>query len=198
MTDFVKSILVFVLIVTVMKGIINNESFKMYFKFFSGLVLVLLMVSPLVSFLTGGDEWYELITQEIFNFELDSVSDELNIADGKFEEIIREGCKEDIEEQIVKMANERDIAVKNIETTLDTDSSSIQLAAVDIEIGLSENVEDETDIETINIMLGDNEDNGNSSHKTDKQVATDKNAKMLKEDISNYFLIKEASVNIWE
>lgn len=47
MTDFVKNILVFVLIVTVMKGIINNESFKMYFKFFSGLVLVLLILARL-------------------------------------------------------------------------------------------------------------------------------------------------------
>lgn len=203
MTDFVKNILVFVLIVTVMKGIINNESFKMYFKFFSGLVLVLLMASPLISFIAGGDEWYKLITEAIFNFELDSVNDELNIADGKFEEIIREGCKEDIEEQVVQMAKQRGIYIKNIETKFDSDKDSIQLTAVDIEIDKGRNTENEkdssikiADIETINIMSDDSDKS--SSNKTDRQAVTDQNAQTLKEDISSYFLIKEAAINIWE
>ncbi len=93
MADFIKSVLIFTLLVTVMKGLINSESFRMYFKFFSGLVLILLMITPLVNFLSGDNGWYSLLEQEIFNFNLEGINDELEVADGKFEEIIREQCK---------------------------------------------------------------------------------------------------------
>ena len=93
MADFIKSVLIFTLLVTVMKGLINSESFRMYFKFFSGLVLILLMITPLVNFLSGDNGWYSLLEQEIFNFNLEGINDELEVADGKFEEIIR-FCKE--------------------------------------------------------------------------------------------------------
>ncbi|HBA97521.1 MAG TPA: hypothetical protein DCZ23_05375 [Lachnospiraceae bacterium] len=212
MAGFVKNILVFALLVTVMKGIINNESFKMYFKFFSGLVLVLLMASPLVSFLSGGDGWYRLLEEAVFNFELDSVSDELDIADGRFEEIIREECKEDIEVQIKKMAQKRGINVKNIETKFNSGNSSIQLVSVDIEMTAGNSKETGSqpvdtgtgsiktvDIETINIMSDENCGNTSNAGREDiRKPVKGKNAKRLKEDISSYFLIKEAAVNIWE
>ena len=125
MAGFIKSVLVFTLIVTVMKGLINSDSFRMYFKFFSGLVLILLMISPLVNFLSGDGAWYSMLEQEIFNFNLEGINDELEVADGKFEEIIREECKEDIKEQVRKLAEKRNIDINDIDIKFLDNSSPI-------------------------------------------------------------------------
>jgi len=146
MAGFIKSVLVFVLLVTVLKGLIDNGSFKMYFKFASGLMLILLMASPLVNFLSGGSSWYKKLDNEIFNSGLKEAGDGLGIAEGKFEEIIREECKEDIKKQIIKMAEERGISVADIDIGLDNNSSSIQIAYVDININTDTNADGKNDL----------------------------------------------------
>lgn len=205
MADFIKSVLIFTLLVTVMKGLINSESFRMYFKFFSGLVLILLMITPLVNFLSGDNGWYSLLEQEIFNFNLEGINDELEVADGKFEEIIREQCKKDIKEQVIKLADNRGINIKNIDISLGEQDNSIQIRSIDININ-KENKTNYNDINTIqNIedieiadITGNMEAVDAMSDEAGKKKASGKNVRKLKEDISTYFIIKEAAVNIWE
>lgn len=205
MADLIKSVLIFTLLVTVMKGLINSESFRMYFKFFSGLVLILLMITPLVNFLSGDNGWYSLLEQEIFNFNLEGINDELEVADGKFEEIIREQCKKDIKEQVIKLADNRGINIKNIDISLGEQDNSIQISSIDININ-KENKTNYNDINTIqNIedieiadITGNMEAVDAMSDEAGKKKASGKNVRKLKEDISTYFIIKEAAVNIWE
>lgn len=208
MADFIKSVLIFTLLVTVMKGLINSESFRMYFKFFSGLVLILLMITPLVNFLSGDNGWYSLLEQEIFNFNLEGINDELEVADGKFEEIIREQCKKDIKEQVIKLADNRGIGIKDIDISLGEQDNSIQINSINININrqnktnykdtnTTSDIQNIEDIEIADIN-GNMEAVDAMSDEAGKRKATGKNARKLKEDISTYFIIKEAAVNIWE
>ena len=214
MAAFVKSVLIFTLLVTVMKGLVNSESFRIYFKFFSGLVLILLMITPLVNFLSGDNGWYSLLEQEIFNFNLEGINDELEVADGKFEEIIREQCKKDIEEQVIKLADNRGIGIKDVDISLGEQDGSIQVNSVDINIDkqnktdykdingpdintTNNNIQDIEDIEIADIT-GSMEAVDAMSDEGNRRKASGKNVRKLKEDISTYFIIKEAAVNIWE
>lgn len=217
MAGFIKSVLIFTLLVTVMKGLINNNSFRMYFKFFSGLVLLLFMITPLINFLSGGSGWYSLLEQEIFNFDMEGINDELKVADGKFEEIIRKGCQEDIKEQVKKLAENRNISVENIDIGFSGEDSTMQIASVNIKIKKDskktskgqESVNNGiTDIENIDInTYNSKEYNSYTTEAVDAmsgeagnniKPAKGKNVEKLKEDISSYFIIKEAAVNIWE
>lgn len=214
MAAFIKSVLIFTLLVTVMKGLVNSESFRIYFKFFSGLVLILLMITPLVNFLSGDNGWYSLLEQEIFNFNLEGINDELEVADGKFEEIIREQCKKDIEEQVIKLADNRGIGIKDVDISLGEQDGSIQVNSVDINIDKQNKTDykdiNRPDINTTNNNIQDIEDIGIAditgsmeavdamSDEGNRRKASGKNVRKLKEDISTYFIIKEAAVNIWE
>ena len=214
MAGFIKSVLIFTLAVTLMKSLVNNQSFRIYFKFFSGLVLILLMVSPLINFLSGDKSWYSRLEEEIFNFNLEGINDELKVADGMFEEIIKEECKENIKEQIKNLAQKRNVNIKDIDIGIDEKSSSIQIVSVDISItgnNGSEGKEDKAadgdidirvDVEAVNVMSGEEGKVGESEKASSNiggiRKAEGKNIKMLKNDISSYFLIKEAAINIWE
>lgn len=213
MAGFIKNVLIFTLAVTLMKSLVNNDSFRVYFKFFSGLVLILLMLSPLINFLSGDGSWYSRLEEEIFNFNLEGINDELEVADGMFEEIIREECKENIKEQIKNLAQKRNVNITDIDIELDEKSSIIQVVSVDIGTAgdsSSERKEDNitdrdidisVDVEAVDVMSGkeekvdESEENNNAGS---RKEAAGKNIKMLKNDISSYFLIKEAAINIWE
>lgn len=211
MAGFIKSVLIFTLAVTLMKSLVNNESFKIYFKFFSGLVLILLMLSPLINFLSGDGSWYSRLEEEIFNFNMEGINDELKVADGMFEEIIKEECKENIKGQIENLAQKRNVNIADIDIMLDEKSSSIQVVSVDIRTigeGREKEMEDKltdgnidinVDVEAVNVMSGEEGKSEEGNNNTGvMREAEGKNIKMLKNDISSYFLIKEAAINIWE
>ncbi len=205
MEDFIKNVLVFTLIVTVMKGLVNSDSFRMYFKFFSGLVLILLMLSPLVNFLSGGNGWYSLLEQEIFNFGMEGINDELGVADGRFGEIIMEECKEEIKKQARKLAENRNMDVKNIDVGLSEKDGSLQVVSVDIELGNAASVQNDGSIGSIeidnieDISAGSNTEAASAmSGGSSRKMADGEDAIKLKEDISSYFVINKEVVNIWE
>ena len=172
------------------------------------------MITPLVNFLSGDNGWYSLLEQEIFNFNLEGINDELEVADGKFEEIIREQCKKDIEEQVIKLADNRGIGIKDVDISLGEQDGSIQVNSVDINIDkqnktdykdingpdintTNNNIQDIEDIEIADIT-GSMEAVDAMSDEGNRRKASGKNVRKLKEDISTYFIIKEAAVNIWE
>lgn len=131
-----------------------------------------------------------------------------------FEEIIKEECKENIKEQIKNLAQKRNVNIKDIDIGIDEKSSSIQIVSVDISItgnNGSEGKEDKAadgdidirvDVEAVNVMSGEEGKVGESEEASSNiggiRKAEGKNIKMLKNDISSYFLIKEAAINIWE
>ena len=58
MHEFIQNILIYVVIITVLRGIITNDIYKQYFKFVSGLVMILLMMLPVLNFIYDDGERY--------------------------------------------------------------------------------------------------------------------------------------------
>lgn len=216
MQDFIKSILIFVIIGTVLKELINNEKYKGYFRFFNGLVLILIVVSPLASFIVGGDKWYNTLEKKLFEADFREAGAQLDLADGNLKDVIKRGCREDIEKQVIKLAEKRGLSVSKVYVELEGDED-ISVRSVDIELadgnsndkvgnekynetgdsGMGSETEDiniEVDVETISIL-------SNSDDKMDlseKRKASGSNVRNLKSDISNYLMVSRRVINIWE
>ena len=222
MQDFIKSILIFVILGTILKELINNEKYKGYFRFFNGLVLILIVVSPLSSFILGSDKWYNTLEKELFEADIEDVSAQLNLADGSLEEVIKKGCREDIEEQIIKLASKRGLSVSSVYVELEG-SEDISVKSVDIELadennnggagnrGSKENsntgsdealiseindIDIEVDVETISILSGD--DSKKECDLSERKKADGSRVRNLKLDISNYLMVSRGVINIWE
>ena len=50
----IQSVLVYILIVTVLRGIVKNPRYGQYFQFFSGVILILILISPVFIFVSVG------------------------------------------------------------------------------------------------------------------------------------------------
>ena len=48
MQEWIRQIIIYVILVTVLRGLIMKPQYEQYFRFFSGIVLILLVVSPVL------------------------------------------------------------------------------------------------------------------------------------------------------
>ena len=85
MHELIRSILIYVVIVTVLRGIITNENYKRYFKFVSGIIMILMMISPILNFIYDFGGWYQKLEHIMLKCDIDEVNDELKVSDGIFE-----------------------------------------------------------------------------------------------------------------
>ncbi len=114
MKQLVQNILVYVVIVTVLRGLISNPKYSQYFQFFSGVIMILLMMSPILTVFQYENEWYSILEEKVLKMDLDHIKEEMNIADGRFEEMVREEYKETVKKQVMMMAEENGLNAEEV------------------------------------------------------------------------------------
>lgn len=102
----IQNILVYVVMVTVLKGLIANEKFLEIFRFAGGMILIMLCLSPILSVFSGGDSWYQGLEENIFAGDQEQIEQEVNLAEGRFEEILLQECEEEIAQQFRQLARD--------------------------------------------------------------------------------------------
>ena len=65
----IQSVLVYILIVTVLRGIVKNPRYGQYFQFFSGVILILILISPVLSLFRSEDGWYRYLEENMLQLD---------------------------------------------------------------------------------------------------------------------------------
>lgn len=191
MKQFVQNILVYVVIVTVLRGLISNPRYSQYFQFFSGVIMILLMLSPVLSVFDFENEWYSLLEEKVLQMDLDHIKEEMSIADGRFEEMVKEEYKETIKKQVVVMAEENGVQAAEVSVEILEGDTEWQIAEIAVTAGKAsgESVEkEELSVETVQIEEKERRNVNNVS----------KDEKALKRQICSYFALGEDKVHIWK
>mgnify|MGYP000503686006 CR=1 FL=1 len=66
MQEWIRQIIIYVILVTVLRGLIMKPQYEQYFRFFSGIVLILLVVSPVLRVLHQDTAWHDTVEQYLF------------------------------------------------------------------------------------------------------------------------------------
>ena len=203
MHQFIQNILIYVVIITVLRGIITNDIYKQYFKFVSGLVMILLMISPILNFIYDDGEWYKKIEETIMQSDIEDVNDELKAADGGFEDMIIKNCKSEIEDKVEKMAEKEGVRTGDIDVDIKKEDDEISLCSIDVEViknnkdvyqkgDSEENKSDSIQVDAIKIG-----EVGKSEKTSDNKQKLSDSEKKLKSDICDYFVLGKDRVTLW-
>lgn len=191
MKELVQNILVYVVIVSVLKGLISNPKYSQYFQFFSGIILILLLLSPILNLLKYESRWYGILEENILQMDLDEIKEEMKIADEKFADMVEEEYKQALQGQVEDMAERHGVGIKeaNVELAWSGEEWEIEEISVLTEENLQTGQqEDRISIEAVEI----GEDN------KIRQENTSKNAKALRKDICSNFVVGKDKVHIWK
>ena len=190
MKELVQNILVYVVIVTVLRGFISNPRYSQYFQFFSGVIMILLMLSPVLSVFDFENEWYSLLEENVLQMDLDHIKEEMSIADGRFEEMVKEEYKETVEKQVMIMAEENGVQAEDVSVEIFQGEEEWQIAEIAVtagEISKEGSGQGELSVEAVQIE---------EKRKDIKNISKDEKA--LKRQICSYFAIGEDKVHIWK
>lgn len=191
MKQLVQNILVYVVIVSVLKGLITNQKYGQYFQFFSGIIMILLLLSPVLSLLKYESRWYDILEEKVLQMDLDGIKEEMKIADEKFAGMVEEEYEQALSKQVSVMAEEHDVGLKeaSVEVTWSGEEWEIQeVSVVTEEKQRTGQTGNRVSIEAIEI--------GKKNHI--KQENTSKNAQALRKEICSSFVVGKDKVHIWK
>ncbi len=133
--ETVQNILVYVVMMAVLRGLVSKEGFQEIFRFVGGLILILLFASPMVSLFSVGNQWYEKLQDNIFQMDRQQMKQELQMADGSFENILVRECEEEMREQIVKLAEDAGQKAESVEVEIKYKEGMPSVAGVKMVLG---------------------------------------------------------------
>lgn len=182
-----QNILVYVVIVSVLKGLVTNPKYSQYFQFFSGIILILLLLSPVLGLLQYEGRWYDILEEKVLQMDLDGIRAEMKIADEKFADVVEEEYKQALLGQVEKMAKEHGMEVKEADVELAWSDGEWEVREVSV---LTEKEPQTGRISIEAVEIGES----NKIRKED----TSKNAMALRKEICSSFVVGEDKVHIWK
>ncbi len=120
MEEWVQRIAIYVVLVTVLRSLIGKPQYQQYFRFVSGLILILLLTAPVVGLLGDDSRLYEILNQHLYRQDLDDVESSLQLAEGQMKELIRKEYRRAITSQVTELAERQGLLVQELEITLDS------------------------------------------------------------------------------
>lgn len=117
--DWIKNLVYFYILMTAVLHLLPKSNYQKYVRFFGGLLLVVLLVSPVLEFFRHPDVLLERISYESFWQEMDTVR--LDLAG--LEELQQTAYREEYEKAIAK-----DISLMAQEENLQTLSAEVKLS----------------------------------------------------------------------
>ncbi|MCD7824408.1 MAG: stage III sporulation protein AF [Clostridiaceae bacterium] len=188
MKELIQNILIYLILVSLLRGLITNPKYQQYFQFFSGLILMLLLLSPVISLMEGEEGWFALLQENVLQMDLDEVKGEMAVAEGKFTDVLEKEYQEVVEEQVEALAREQGMVLEDTVVELEKEEEEYRIASISGRVSEAETDLSDRAVETIQI----GEDQKLSEEDDSKK------AKKLQKKLCSQFLVGEEQVHLWK
>lgn len=131
MEEWVQRIAIYIVLVAVLRSMIGRPQYQQYFRFVSGLILILLLITPVLGIFRNNSDVYEILNRYLYQQDLEEWEASLELAEGQMKEMIREEYRQSIASQIVEIGRMQGISVQEVSVTLDAQN---QVSALEIHI----------------------------------------------------------------
>lgn len=131
MEEWVQRIAIYVVLVTILRSLIGKPQYQQYFRFVSGLILILLLITPVIGLLGDDSRLYEILNQHLYQQDLDDVESSLQLAEGQMKELIREEYRHTVASQVTELAERQGLSVQEVDVALD---SQDEIATLEIHL----------------------------------------------------------------
>lgn len=150
----VKSIIMFLILVSIIMNLFSKSSFKQYISIFTGMVLIMIVIRPVMSLLNVEEKMNFYFDQNQFRINASDFTNELYHAETAQKERIIDEYKSHIREQIIQELKKHELVILSLEIQLSTDTESetcgeIEGIKITAETGTSNEKKAESVIEEI-------------------------------------------------
>ncbi len=151
---WVEDITVYMIVITLIYKLSANSAYKPYIKLFTGLLMVIIIMTPIAKIWNG--DWELELNQEKYNWELESARISEEIYNEESRKIMLETYGEEIEQQVRKKLTEYDLFLEELQITFGEDKEYGIIKNMKIIVSY-ENNEDSNKIQIGNITFSEQE-----------------------------------------
>lgn len=123
MQSWIQRIMIYVILITVLHSLAGKAQYQQFFRFVSGLVLILLLLSPLLHFFGGNVDIYHSISNYFYQQDMEEIGELMQSAEGKMQEMIEKEYADALRNQVEQIAGEHGLKMCNISVKLKDDGS---------------------------------------------------------------------------
>ncbi|HAU84267.1 MAG TPA: hypothetical protein DCW90_01770 [Lachnospiraceae bacterium] len=195
--DLVRNILTYYIILSVLMAMIGKSSYKKYIEMFSGLVMIIIILNPLIK-LFGAQDALDMNLQKNQLYEVTQAeSDDIMVAELKQQDAVLKQYKDTIAKQIDTVMKNYDFSATDVEVTIDDDTDSetfgqVKTISVFCQKGTEEESEEASAIDEIaipEIKIG-------TKKKIEKKVTDTLETKDAMLEIANMYGIEASQIQI--
>lgn len=197
--QMIQNILVYIIIINVLQGLVASQGFREIFRFVGGMMLIVLCVSPMLSYISDTDQIGEFLEEKLFQGEMDQLEQETKLAEGDFEKIMLKQCREELEQQMSDMVEKEGETPRKVEVKLKKDrKGSLQLGEVTV-ILEEDSVQTAASGRSSPIRVQDIVIDTQTDQKTQKEsVMTDADTVRLQKQICKKYELSKKKVIVWK
>lgn len=194
---WVKNIVVYMIINTIIMNLLGNKSYKKYVSIVSGMILVLIVISPLTKLLKLDDNMDYFLQFNDFAIESADFKNELYQVEEAQSDAIFSEYKEKIKKQVQELMVTEDVYLNTFQVTVDrkTDSSTFGeilsmkiTASTETKEEAPQNIQiEKIDVEAINI--------GGQDELTSAELPSPMEIN-IKNKLADFYNIPQGNINI--
>lgn len=123
MQIWIQRIAIYVILVTVLHSLAGKAQYQQFFRFVSGLVLILLLLSPLLHFFGGNVDIYHSISSYFYRQDMEEIGKLMQSAEGQMQEMIEKEYADALRSQVEQIAGEQGLKVQKLSVQMQDDGS---------------------------------------------------------------------------
>lgn len=134
MQTWIQRIVIYVILITVLRSLAGKPQYQQFFRFVSGLVLILLLISPLLHFLGGSVDIYDSISRYFYGQDMAEIGELMQSAEGEMQKMVQEEYAASLRTQMKHLADNMGLQLKEVSIEMQEDGS-LQKIEVHIDSG---------------------------------------------------------------
>lgn len=123
MQIWIQRIVIYVILITVLHSLAGKAQYQQFFRFVSGLVLILLLLSPLLHFFGGNVDIYQSISRYFYQQDMEEIGKLMQSAQGRMREMIEKEYADALQSQVGQLASEMGLKVQKLSVKMQDDGS---------------------------------------------------------------------------
>ena len=196
--DWIRNIVIYMILNTIIMNLLGDKSYKKYVSIVSGMILVLIIVSPLMNYMDLEDTLDYYLQANDFTVETSQFKEDLNRMEEAQQAAIFAEYEAKIREQVESILQEEKLTLTGLEITIDKNPNSLRFGEImqmDITASLDDNDEraskrlsvDEIDISPVHIR--DQEESKTEDPPSPMEIN-------IKNKLSDFYNMEQVNINI--
>ncbi|MDF2907991.1 MAG: putative rane protein [Herbinix sp.] len=197
--NWIRNVVIYMILNAIIMNLLGDKSYKKYVSIVSGMILVLIIISPLMNYMDLEDTLDYYLQANDFAVETSEFKNDLNRMEEAQSDVIFAEYEEKVRLQVQGMLQEEKLTLVAFDLTIDKNSKNPtfgEILHMDISAELEQSEEEEEDhhlsvdeIEITSIRINEKEENDTAQPPSPMEIN-------IKNKLADFYNIEQVNINI--